>query len=247
MVAIPHFRSQNSLEKLRPKNVRKKTGYLTVTLVFCKNKLMAKIWIVISIIIVVIAAGAYYMFMGNKPEAPGTEKTATTNTSTVQTTYKDVTERTVSLKEQNGSGESGSAVLTEKDGKVTVVLDMTGFAADVPQPAHIHSGSCPDVGAVAYPLTNVVNGKSATVLDTTFAKLDAKEPLAINVHKSVPETKVYVSCGNLGTTAPVASVSPSSSPAGSATPAPSAAPSASPVSSPAASPTTSPSPAASAN
>lgn len=207
---------------------------------------MNKIWIVV-IIVVIAAAGAYYLFMNNKSQAPGTENT-TTETNTVTTSYKNITERTISLAQQNSSGESGSAVLSEKDGKVTVTLDMTGFPADVPQPAHIHAGSCPDVGAVSYPLTNVVNGKSVTVLDTTFAKLDAKEPLAVNVHKSVAESKVYVSCGNLGAlnTSPAASTAAaSSSPAASQTPSPSGSPAASPSNSPVAS--SSPSPAASAN
>lgn len=202
---------------------------------------MNKIWIVI-IIVVIVAAGVYYLFMNNKSQAPDTN----TQTNTIETKYKNITERTISLKEQNGSGESGSAVLSEKDGKVTVTLDMTGALPDVPQPAHIHAGSCPDVGAVAYPLTNLVNGKSETVLDTTFAKLDAKEPLAINVHKSVPESKVYVSCGNLGALNTSPSAAPSS-PGASQTPSPSGSPAASPSSSPVASPTPSPSPAASAN
>lgn len=184
---------------------------------------MSKIWIII-IVVVALVAGATYLLM-NKTQDDGTNKTTNTTTNTVITKYQNVTERTISLKEQNGSGESGSAVLVEKDGKVTVTLDMTGTPLDVPQPAHIHSGSCPDVGAVAYPLTNVVNGKSETVLDTTFAKLDAKEPLAINVHKSVPESKVYVSCGNLGITAS----SPLTTPSPITSPSPISSPSASPI------------------
>lgn len=185
------------------------------------------------------------MFMGNKSDGPTTiEKITQTNTTT--TSYQNVTERTISLKEQNGSGESGSAVLSEKDGKVTVTLDMTGALEDIPQPAHIHSGSCPDVGAVAYPLTHVVNGKSVTVLDTTFAKLDAKEPLAINVHKSVPETKTYVSCGNLGTMGTVSSAAPTAAPSSSPAASASVSPTASSSPSPMVSPIASPSPAASA-
>ena len=195
---------------------------------------MSKV-VILIIVVILIAGGVYYFFMGDKTQdAP---EQVVTETKTVETTYKNVTERTIALPEQNDSGESGSAVLTEKDGKVTVSLDMTGFPAGVPQPAHIHVGSCPDVGAVAYPLTNVVDGKSETVLDTTFAKLDAKEPLAINVHKSVPESKVYVSCGNLGALNTSPSATPTSSAAASSTP--------SPTTSPAASPTTAPSPAAS--
>lgn len=206
---------------------------------------MSKIWIVAIVLVLVIAAGAFY-FMNNQSVAPVSE-TVTKETNTVTTSYKNITERTIALGVQNNSGESGSAVLIEKDGKVTVSLDMTGFTADVAQPAHIHSGSCPDVGAVAYPLTNVVNGKSETVLDTTFAKLDAKEPLAINVHKSAAESKNYVSCGNLGALNTSPSVSPASSATASPTSLPTFSPTASPSVSPVASPTPSTSPAASAN
>jgi len=166
---------------------------------------MTKI-ILIIVVVAVVSIGGYFIYMNSQIPTPSTIiNTNTPGTNTTNTIYKDVTERTITLSQQNGSGESGSAVLVEKDGKTTVTLDMTGAPLDVPQPAHIHSGACPDVGAVAYPLTNLVNGKSVTVLDTTFAKLDAKLPMAINVHKSVPESKVYVSCGNLGATTPAAS------------------------------------------
>ena len=106
-------------------------------------------------------------------------------------------EITVSLSEQNDSGESGTATLTEIDGQVVVSLSMQGSPEDVPQPAHIHTGSCPDVGSVSYPLSNVVNGESEMTLDVTLAQLESELPLAINVHKSIPESGVYTSCGDL--------------------------------------------------
>lgn len=101
------------------------------------------------------------------------------------------------MSEQNNSGEFGTATLTEENDKVKVVLKMTGAPAGVTQPAHIHIGSCPEVGAVKYPLTSPVNGLSETTLDVTLDQLKAAMPLAINVHKSVPEGSVYVSCGDL--------------------------------------------------
>ncbi|MCR4324312.1 MAG: hypothetical protein NUV69_01345 [Candidatus Curtissbacteria bacterium] len=66
-----------------------------------------------------------------------------------------------------------------------------------PQPAHIHSGSCPTPGAIVYSLANVVDGESNTVLNTTMEKLKSQKPLAINVHKSQQEVNTYVACGNL--------------------------------------------------
>ncbi len=103
----------------------------------------------------------------------------------------------VTLAEQNASGESGTAKLWEKDGKVVVAIKVTGEPEGADQPAHIHVGACPNPGAVLHPLTNVVDGKSETTLNTTLAELEAKGPLAINLHKSAAESKVYIACGDI--------------------------------------------------
>ena len=106
-------------------------------------------------------------------------------------------EVTINLLKQNNSSESGTATLEEEDGQVVITLDLTGFEEGVSQPSHIHMGSCPDVGGVKYPLTNLLNGKSKTIINTTFAEMENGLPLAINVHKSAEEAGVYVSCGDL--------------------------------------------------
>ena len=103
----------------------------------------------------------------------------------------------VTLSQQNESGETGAATLVEENGQVVVTLSMLGFPQDTPQPAHIHVGVCPDVGAVMYPLTNVVNGESTTTLEVTLAQLESELPLGINVHKSAAEASVYTACGDL--------------------------------------------------
>lgn len=105
---------------------------------------------------------------------------------------------TVNLPMQNGSNEKGTATLQEVNGKVVVTLALTGgFIKNVAQPAHIHVGSCPNPGAVKFPLTSVINGSSVTTLDTTLSALSGMGSLAINVHKSVSQSTNYVSCGNL--------------------------------------------------
>lgn len=103
----------------------------------------------------------------------------------------------VRLDPQNLSGESGMATLTEVNGKVMVNVSLTGAPSNVTQPAHIHLGSCPNPGAIEYPLTSLVNGQSQTTLNVTLGQLKSMEPLAINVHKSVSEVGTYVSCGDL--------------------------------------------------
>jgi len=103
---------------------------------------------------------------------------------------------TVALAAQNNSGETGTATLKEVAGKTTVSIKLTDAPATA-QPAHIHVGSCPTPGAIAYNLDSVVNGKSETTLNVTLKDLKAKEPLAINVHNSATDIKTYVACGNL--------------------------------------------------
>ncbi len=103
---------------------------------------------------------------------------------------------TIKLNEQNGSGENGSATLTDGDGGVTIVISLSGAPATA-QPAHIHDGTCGNLKGVAYSLKDVVNGSSTTMVNgTTVAALMAK-PYAINVHESAANLGKYVACGDL--------------------------------------------------
>ncbi len=145
---------------------------------------------------VLVLLGIWY-FVFNKPTTPVAPTTPTTTTDQTASPSAMMSDVTVVLSEQNKSGESGTATLSEKDGKVKVTLNMTGAPKDVTQPAHIHIGKCPDVGAIKYPLTSPVNGTSETMLDVTFAQLKSELPLGINVHKSATEASVYVSCGDV--------------------------------------------------
>ncbi len=101
------------------------------------------------------------------------------------------------LSEQNNSGQAGIATIIEKNGKVVVSLKLTGALVDTSQPAHLHLGVCDDPGKVVYPLTNVVNGESETVLGVDMATFNQSLPLILNVHKSEQESDIYASCGLL--------------------------------------------------
>ncbi len=105
---------------------------------------------------------------------------------------------TVSLAAQNNSGESGTAQLTDMGGgKTRVVLALTGAPNGVAQPVHIHEGTCATLNPTPkYPLTNLANGKSETVVDVSLSELLSK-PYAINAHKSAQDISVYVTCGNI--------------------------------------------------
>lgn len=146
---------------------------------------MNKNTLAVLIAIVVLAGGAWVLLSSRQP--------ATQTPGEAMTGQKYV----MQLATQNNSGESGTATLTEANGQTTVVVEMTGFTANVSQPAHIHLGSCPKVGAVKYPLTNVLNGKSTTVLNATLSQIQSELPLGINIHKSAAEASVYTACGDL--------------------------------------------------
>src|SRR5215217_7175526 len=53
---------------------------------------------------------------------------------------------TIVLAPQNNSGQTGTAVLTSEGAGTRVVISLSNAAG--PHPAHIHTGSCPDPGAV---------------------------------------------------------------------------------------------------
>ncbi|GEM_PF-1829301 len=107
---------------------------------------------------------------------------------------------TLTMNAQNNSGQTGTAKLNPAGAKTDVILDIKAGAASVPQPAHVHDGTCATLGAVKYPLTNVVDGKSTTTIDVDLDTL-LKGTFAVNVHKSGAEATVYVSCADIKVTA----------------------------------------------
>lgn len=104
---------------------------------------------------------------------------------------------TIAMGAQNDSGEIGTAKLQPQgEGQTLVTLGLNN-APPNPQPAHIHRGTCDDLDPQpAYPLSEVINGISETVVDVSIEDL-LKEPHAVNVHKSKEEADVYFSCGNI--------------------------------------------------
>jgi hypothetical protein len=105
----------------------------------------------------------------------------------------------VDIAEQNGSGESGTATLTADGEQTVVVIELTGAPADTPQPAHIHSGTCAELGDVVHPLTNVEGGASETTVVAPLADLQTGD-FAINVHESEEAIQNYVACGDIPAT-----------------------------------------------
>lgn len=139
--------------------------------------------------ILALLLGACTYSVSTKPSATPTQ----TPTAVVTAAYVP-TKLTLNFTDTNNSGQKGTAVLEETAGKVKVTLTMTGTKYTAAQPAHIHVGVCPGVGAVKYPLTGVNGGRSITMLDVSMADLAAAGPLAVNVHKSAAEASVYTAC-----------------------------------------------------
>lgn len=96
----------------------------------------------------------------------------------------------------NGSGERGTAILTQMPKGVLVIVNLAGNTAA--QPTHIHAGNCGHINASPeWPLNNTIHGTSKTLVPgVTLAQMLAS-PYAINIHKSLTDLKDYVACGNI--------------------------------------------------
>ncbi len=123
------------------------------------------------------------------------EEEAAEETATVETEAAGGDAVTIDLAEQSGSGQSGTATLEPADGMVRVTIDLENPPAD-PQPAHIHSGTCAELGDVVHPLTNVEDGSSETEVAVTLEELQGGE-FAVNVHQSEADIGTYVACGDI--------------------------------------------------
>jgi hypothetical protein len=133
--------------------------------------------------------------------------TVLTDTAAAEETVEDVlteaeealedVEVTLDLQEQNDSGITGTAVLSPtSDGEIEVELEVDGSQGG-PHPAHIHKGSCADLDPdPAFPLEDVVDGRSETTVDVDIAELTADE-YAINVHESPENAANYVACADV--------------------------------------------------
>jgi Cu/Zn superoxide dismutase len=104
---------------------------------------------------------------------------------------------TLDLQEQNGSGITGTVEFSPtSEGEVEVEIEVDGSEGG-PHPAHIHKGSCAELDPnPAFPLENVVDGKSETTVDVDIAELSATE-YAVNVHESPENANNYVACADI--------------------------------------------------
>jgi hypothetical protein len=106
----------------------------------------------------------------------------------------------LALAEENGSGVSGVATLTDTgNGKITIEMRLSGPPGR--RPAHIHSGACGKLGPLRHTLQTVTDGASTTEVEGSLQDLLAGQ-FAIHLHKSAEEITSYVACANLRLAAP---------------------------------------------
>ena len=147
--------------------------------------MLKRVGVVLTVLMAALALAA--AGCGGDDEEPAAEATtAATGGGTV----------TIDLAEQNGSGQSGTATLESMDGGMTHVTIELGSPPADPQPAHIHSGTCAELGDVVHPLTNVEGGSSETDVAASLEDLQAAD-FAVNVHMSEADIGTYVACGDI--------------------------------------------------
>jgi hypothetical protein len=101
--------------------------------------------------------------------------------------------RTLTFRTLNDSGVSGTVIFRDMGGRTEVDVSVDP-AANLDMPAHIHPGSCDNlIPQPKFPLENVRNGTSKTVVPATIAELFAGG-LALNVHRSNEDLGTYTAC-----------------------------------------------------
>jgi hypothetical protein len=159
----------------------------------------------IVLIILAVVIGGYLMMNRGSEQTAVDETTESALPVDEETTLMEAVEegarQTVVIDllavDEDTTNQFGTAELMEVDGQTQVIISVNTASIDTPQPAHIHQGVCPGIGAIAYPLTNVVDGESTTMIDVSLEDLMAQSPLAINLHRSAEEISVYTSCGDI--------------------------------------------------
>jgi hypothetical protein len=105
--------------------------------------------------------------------------------------------RTFTLTTLNDSGVTGSVTLTDEGGSRTRVEVKVQDGGNHDMPAHLHPGTCANlVPQPKFPLENVRNGSSVTVVAASFAEL-TNGTLAANLHKSVDDLATYTACADI--------------------------------------------------
>jgi hypothetical protein len=93
----------------------------------------------------------------------------------------------------NDSGVTGGVEFRDVGGRTEVEVRVEP-AGNLDMPAHIHPGTCDNLTPQPkYPLENIRNGASTTVVPAGIEELFAGE-LALNIHRSNDDLRTYTAC-----------------------------------------------------
>jgi hypothetical protein len=127
---------------------------------------------------------------GGEEAGPGTSPPPT------PTGEASAAELTLQMKARNNSGQDGTAILSATpDGNTTVVLDLANSPAG-PQPSHVSSGTCANLGSTVHILGGLRGGKLQATVPASLDSLLSGQ-FAVNVTKSPREFGVSVSCAEI--------------------------------------------------
>jgi hypothetical protein len=148
--------------------------------------------------LVLVAAMAIIVVACSEAEAGVTPTVTPVARSAADQPVSEITESTgrIWLRAPIGDHQTGWATLTETEAGLQVELDLEP-SEPVAQPAHVHVGTCDQMGAVEYPLENVIAGHSVTEITGATIEDIASGGHAINVHLSFADFKTFTACGNI--------------------------------------------------
>lgn len=151
---------------------------------------MKKILILLALVFII--AGGYFLLNNNAETLNNIGEVS--KTSPVPTIKKSGIY--LALSEVNKSGETGLALIIEKNNSVYVdiKLVMPAFTEDT---AGLYLGTCQKIGPVKFALSNVINGSSTTNLNINMDKINQLLPMVLVINRTEGSSKVVAACGQL--------------------------------------------------
>ena len=109
-------------------------------------------------------------------------------------------EFTVTIQSVGNSGITGTATFKDIAGVVAILLHLEGVSTDEEDeslmPAELHSGTCANLGPLAYPMSAPDAGASETDLTIDLKQFNMQRPMAVVLYES-PQEHTVIACGDI--------------------------------------------------